>query len=57
MTFVNNGLLNNFLDLIGVQINSPDAQYIAFIVLACVFGAITISFLVLIFKFLCYLRG
>lgn len=57
MTFTSNGLLNKFLDLIGVQITSVDAQYISFIVLACVFGAITIAFLVLIFKFLCYLRG
>lgn len=56
MIFSVDGILHQFLDLLGVQVSNPDAMYLCFIVCASLFACVAISFLVLLFKFLCYFK-
>lgn len=56
MSIVIDGFLSRFLDLLGVTITSASGSYIAFICGAFIFAIIVISFLVLLFRFLVFLR-
>lgn len=56
MTFTADGIIQTFLDLLGVTVDTASGQYIAFIVSSSVFGICIVAFLLLLFKFLVYLR-
>lgn len=50
------GLIQQFLDLLGVQINTATGNYVAFLAGAALLCVAVVSFMVLLFKFLCYIR-
>lgn len=56
MTFIQDGLIQQFLNLLGVNINNATGYYIAFIIASAVFAVITVCLALLIFRFLVYLR-
>lgn len=56
MILNNNGLIKKLLDILGITINTATGNYIAFIITAAVFAVALITLMVLIFKFLVYLR-
>lgn len=56
MNFIVDGFLARFCTLIGIEITSATGMYIAFTCGAFIFAIIVISFMVLLFRFLCYIR-
>lgn len=56
MTLVDSGLVQQFLDLIGIQITTASGGYIAFLVVSILIGLIVITFSMFLFKFLVYVR-
>lgn len=56
MTLLDSGLIHDFLNLIGIQITTTTGTMVAFIVCASLLCVCIVSCLVLLFKFLVYLR-
>lgn len=56
MSFTVDGLIQQFLDLLGVTISSYTGYYIAFVVCGILFAICVVSFMLLLFKFLVFLR-
>lgn len=56
MTFVSDGLIQRFLDLLGVSIQTETGFFIAFIIVSAIVAIALVSLMLLIFKFLVYLR-
>ena len=54
MSLVDEGLVKQFLDLIGIQITTASGGYIAFLVVSILIGLIVITFSMFLFKFLVY---
>lgn len=56
MTFVSDGLVQRFLDILGVSVNTATGQYIVFIITSAIVAITIVSLMLLLFKFLVYLR-
>lgn len=56
MNFTPDGLIQKFLDLLGVSVTTSTGQYIVFIISAAVIAVSIVCLMLLIFKFLVYLR-
>lgn len=56
MNFTPDGLIHKFLDLLGVSVTTSTGQYIVFIISSAVIAVSIVSLMLLIFKFLVYLR-
>ena len=56
MIFTADGLIQKFLDLLGVTVTTSTGQYIVFIISAAVIAVSIVCLMLLIFKFLVYLR-
>lgn len=56
MTFVSDGLVQRFLDILGVSVNTATGQYIVFIITSAIVAITIVSLMLLFFKFLVYLR-
>lgn len=56
MTFTSNGLIQRFLDILGVTVDSATGEYIVFIISAAVVSVCIVCLMLLIFRFLVYLR-
>lgn len=56
MIFTNDGIIQQFLNLLGVTITTSDGQYLAFLTVSVLAVVVLVLFLVFIFKFLVYLR-
>lgn len=56
MTFTSNGLVQRFLDLLGVTVTSSTGQYIAFMIASAVVAVAIVCLMLLIFRLLIYLR-
>ena len=56
MTFTADGLIQKFLNLLGVTVTTSTGQYIVFIISAAVIAVSIVCLMLLIFKFLVYLR-
>ena len=56
MSFTSNGLIQRFLDLLGVSIQSETGIFIAFIIVSAIVAISLVSLMLLIFKFLVFLR-
>lgn len=56
MSIVQGGLIQQFLDILGVNITTATGNYVAFIITSCLTAVALISLMILVFKFLVYLR-
>lgn len=56
MSFSNNGIIQQFLNLLGVVPETATGQYIAYMVSAAVFAICIVAFMSLLFRFLVFLR-
>lgn len=56
MSFLSDGLIQGFLDILGVQVNTPSSQHVVFVASAAFVTIALISLMQLLFKFLVYLR-
>ena len=56
MTITPDGLIQQFLDILGIQLTTATGNYVAFIITASLSAVSLISLMILIFKFLVYLR-
>lgn len=56
MNFIPDGFIDKVLDLLGVECTSITSQYLAFVVTGTVFALLGISLMVLLFRFLVYIR-
>lgn len=56
MRLLDSGLIHEFLSLLGIEIVTASGTMLAFVVCAALLSVCVISLLVLIFKFLVYLR-
>lgn len=56
MTVLPDGLVQQFLDVLGIEITTATGNYIAFLVTGALIAVALVSLLVLIFRFLVYLR-
>lgn len=56
MTITEGGIISQFLDLLGVELTTATGDYVAFLVSASLAAVCVITFTVLLFKFLVYLR-
>lgn len=56
MSILPDGLVQQFLDILGIQVTTASGHMIAFMVTAALSAVALISLMVLIFKFLVYLR-
>lgn len=56
MIFTDTGIIAQFLSVLGVTVTTFDGYYVAFVVASAVVACVVISFMVLLFKFLCYIR-
>lgn len=56
MTFTSDGLIQQFLDVLGVQLLTASGHSIAFLAVSALFALCITSFMVLLFKFLVYIR-
>lgn len=52
-----NGLVKDFLDLLGFTATTPDGVQLAFTVTSVLLGMVIVTTMVLIFKLLCYFRS
>lgn len=56
MSFTENGIIQQFLNLIGVVPETATAQYIAYMVCSAIFAICIVAFMSLLFRFLVFLR-
>lgn len=56
MTITPDGLIQQFLDILGIELTTATGNYVAFIITASLSAVALISLMILIFKFLVYLR-
>lgn len=56
MNITSSGLIQQLLDILGVEITTATGHYVAFLLTGCLTAVALISLMVLIFKFLVYLR-
>lgn len=56
MTFNPDGIIQQFLDILGVTVETASGQYIAFMVSAAILALVIVSLLLLLFRFLVYIR-
>lgn len=56
MNFIPDGLISRFLDILGIECTSITSQYIAFVTCGSIFALLSISLMVLLFRFLVFLR-
>lgn len=56
MIFTADGLIQRFLDLLGVSIQTSTGYYIAFVIVSAIVATSLVSLMLLIFRFLVYLR-
>lgn len=56
MNFIPDGIISKFLDLIGVECTSITSQYIAFVTCGSLFALLSIALMVLLFRFLVFIR-
>lgn len=56
MTFVPDGLVQRFLDILGVSVNTSTGQYIVFTIASAIIAVTIVCLMLLIFRFLVYLR-
>lgn len=56
MTIKPDGLIQQFLDILGIQLTTATGNYVAFIITASLAAVALISLMILVFKFLVYLR-
>lgn len=56
MSFTTDGLIRQFLDVLGVTIETASGHNIAFLAFSALFGLCITAFMVLLFKFLVYIR-
>lgn len=56
MSFTDNGIISQFLDLIGAVPETATAQYICYMVCSAIFAICIVAFMSLLFKFLVFLR-
>lgn len=56
MTITPDGLIQQLLDILGIELTTATGNYVAFIITACLSAVALISLMILIFKFLVYLR-
>lgn len=56
MSFTSDGIIQSFLDLLGVTVETSSGQYIAFTVCAAILALTIIALMLLIFRFLVYIR-
>ena len=56
MNITDGGIISQFLDLLGVQVTTATGDYVAFLVSASLAAVCVITFTILLFKFLVYLR-
>lgn len=56
MSFSSDGIIQQFLDILGVTVDTASGQYIAFTVSAAILALVIVSLLLLLFRFLVYIR-
>lgn len=56
MRLLDVGLIQDFLSLIGIEVVTSTGAFVAFLVCASLLCVCVVSCIVLLFKFLCYLR-
>lgn len=56
MIFTADGLINQFLNFLGVSISNSDGYYIAFVTVSALGLAVITLILTFIFKFIVYIR-
>lgn len=56
MNITEGGLIQQFLDILGIELTTATGNYVAFIITSCLSAVALISLMILIFKFLVYLR-
>lgn len=56
MSFQSNGLIQKFLDLLGVQVETASGQYIAFMAGSAILALTIIALMLLLFRFLVFIR-
>lgn len=56
MSITPDGLIQQFLDILGIELTTATGNYVAFIITASLSAVALISLMILIFKFLVYLR-
>lgn len=56
MIFSADGIIQKFLDLLGVTVTTSTGQYIVFVIASAFCAVCVVSLMLLIFKFLVYLR-
>lgn len=57
MTIVDSGLVQQFLDLLGVELTTATGHYVAFLAVSSLAVVALVSLLVLLFRFLVYIRN
>lgn len=56
MIFSADGIIQKFLDLLGVTVTTSTGQYIVFVISSAFCAVCVVSLMLLFFKFLVYLR-
>lgn len=56
MSITPDGLIQQFLDILGIELTTATGNYVAFIITASLSAVALISLMILIFKFLVYLK-
>lgn len=56
MTFSADGIIQQFLDILGVTVETASGQYIAFMVSAAILALVIVSLILLLFRFLVFIR-
>lgn len=56
MSFTENGIIQEFLNLIGAVPETATAQYIVYMVCSALFAICIVAFMSLLFRFLVFLR-
>lgn len=56
MTFIENGLVQRFLDLLGIDIITATGGYIAVSLVSCILAISIVSLMLLIFRLIVYLK-
>lgn len=56
MSFSSEGLIQTFLDLLGVTVETASGQYIAFTVSAAILALVIVALMLLLFRFLVFIR-
>lgn len=56
MNIIPDGLVSRVLDFLGVECTTITSQYIAFVSVSSLFALLSLSLMVLVFRFLVFLR-